>query len=61
MKYTTGALPKPLNWILHAIYQVIATLIGGIVASGGVGGFAVYMIGSVLANFAMRGVMSTIM
>ncbi|NIQ05374.1 MAG: hypothetical protein GWO20_06500 [Candidatus Korarchaeota archaeon] len=60
MKYTTGALPKPWNWILHALYQVITTFIGGIVASGGVGGFAIYMIGSVLANFAIRGVLSAI-
>ncbi len=61
MKYTTDALVQPWNWILHALYQVVATLIGGIVASGGIGGFAVYMIGSILANFAMRGVMSVIM
>ncbi len=60
MKYTSTLFPKPWNWIFHALYQVVATLIGGIVASGGVGGFAIYMIGSVLANFSMRGVLSAI-
>ncbi|NIQ04694.1 MAG: hypothetical protein GWO20_02870 [Candidatus Korarchaeota archaeon] len=53
IKYTTNTLPKPWNWIAPALYGVIATLIGGIVASGGVGGFAIYMIGSVLANFVV--------
>ncbi|NIQ05388.1 MAG: hypothetical protein GWO20_06570 [Candidatus Korarchaeota archaeon] len=55
VKYTTTPFPKPWNWIAPALYGMVATLIGGIVASGGVGGFAIYMIGSILANFAMRG------
>ena len=53
-----GSIGEPWQTILKIVYQIAATVIGGIVASGSLGlGFAVYIIGSVIGQLFLNRVL----
>jgi len=50
-----GSIGEPWQTILKIVYQIVATVIGGIIASGSFGlGFVVYLIGSVVGQMFLN-------